>query len=404
MRCEVVVAGGGVSGLLLARALASAHDVILIEQRPEIPRAKYWLTDDLSAEQNPELSAAIDCHYRHLDFLAYDSTCARIHGTYVLWDTDKLIAILLEDTRTRGARILTGHRLYAYRHIKRGIVIRANALEIEAKLLVDCMGFASPIVSALGTASILGYFILTGQRLLAKAAIDPVGLHNVMLQRTPTYLELFPTKDGFVDAAMIIPARSFNGKNTLAQDFQFVVRSSHYSALLDFPEPNLQRRYYGIIPVGKVKRVALDRIVFAGEAGQCNPATSATCLTRMLVIHHQMARRLSENLHSGQLSARALTRGHTQAMTAMNRLFQEELFKSLLDASSIQFKRLVEELHDQPDELVNDLIFARHDFGLSRSLRIGIGALKDPRGWLGVHTLRSVSRRLFYGGITGRSG
>ncbi len=42
---DVIVAGGGVAGLLIAGALAKEHSVLLLEQHDSFPRNKYWLTD-----------------------------------------------------------------------------------------------------------------------------------------------------------------------------------------------------------------------------------------------------------------------------------------------------------------------------------------------------------------------
>lgn len=73
---DVVVAGGGVAGLLMASALAPQCSVLLVEQRDTVPRNKYWLTDERALRSAPELGACIDRHYDALDFIAYDGlTC-----------------------------------------------------------------------------------------------------------------------------------------------------------------------------------------------------------------------------------------------------------------------------------------------------------------------------------------
>ena len=77
---DVIVAGGGVSGLLIASALASESSVILVEQGETLPRNKYWLTDEKALSANPHLQTCIDRRYDYLDFVAYDGLKARIKG------------------------------------------------------------------------------------------------------------------------------------------------------------------------------------------------------------------------------------------------------------------------------------------------------------------------------------
>src|SRR5688572_31083615 len=51
-RSDVIIAGGGVAGLLLASALGPKCSAILLEQHNSIPRSKYWLTDISRSEEH----------------------------------------------------------------------------------------------------------------------------------------------------------------------------------------------------------------------------------------------------------------------------------------------------------------------------------------------------------------
>ena len=79
-------------------------------------------------------------------------------------------------------------------------------------------------------------------------------------------------------------------------------------------------------------------------------------------------------------------------MSRMNRIFQEMLFESLLRFDSDDFRTLVVELRDYPDEIVNDLIFAKFSFGPMKSLRLAGDAILRPRGVVGKHLVKSFSR------------
>jgi hypothetical protein len=108
LSADVVVAGGGAGGLLIASALAPAWSVLLVEQSDNLPRNKYWLTSEDAAHENPHLAHCIDRSYDDLDFIAYDGLTATLAGRACLWDTDKLVNHLAQEIVRGGARILTG--------------------------------------------------------------------------------------------------------------------------------------------------------------------------------------------------------------------------------------------------------------------------------------------------------
>jgi hypothetical protein len=390
---DVVIAGGGVSGLLIASALASKCSVVLLEQRDSVPRNKYWLTEELAAKQNPHLSSCVDRYYDFMDFVAYDGLTATVKGKYSLWDTDKLIGQLEQDVTSSGAKILTGHTLYSFYQTRGAIVVRANSLEIRAKLLIDCMGFGSPIVGAKGIATIKGYYIVHGCEVRVKDGLRPVGLDNVVVNQYPAFFELFPTSKGTAHSAIIQPSRKYKPGRSIKSELLFILRKSHYAEQIICDASESRKSYFGIVPVGRLRTPALDRIVFFGEAGQSNPAATATALTRMLFIYEELAESLAVCVRQNALSKRELTRSMPAAMTPMNRVFQEILFDSLLRFNSDDFRQLVQEMKEYPPELMNELIFANLDFGKPKILRLAAHALKR-NSVLGRHVLRSMLRTL----------
>jgi flavin-dependent dehydrogenase len=224
---DVVVAGGGIAGLLIASALAPKFSVVLLEQRESIPCNKYWLTDAETVRKNPQLETCVDSYYTSMDFLSYDGLTATVKGDYSLWDTNKLIGRLEQDVRAAGAEVLTGHTLYSFSQETDAIIVRANAQTIRASLLIDCMGFGSPIVGARNVATIKGYYIVHGCEVQLKAKLRPVGLDNVVINRHPAFFELFPTSKGTAHAALILPSHQYKPARSLPSELDFILRKSH---------------------------------------------------------------------------------------------------------------------------------------------------------------------------------
>lgn len=390
---DVVVAGGGVSGLLIASALAPECSVLLLEQSDCLPRNKYWLTDEKALTENQHLRGCIDRRYTFLDFVAYDGLTARIRGDYCLWDTEKLIEHLEHELLRHSVQVMTGHKLYSLSHKPDGIVIRANSEKIKARLLIDCMGFGSPLVGAKNIAAISGYYILYGCEVGIRKDVTPIALDNVVIDRHPAFFELFPTSKGTAHAGIIFPSRHYRPSRSLKGELYFILQKSHYCEQVTW-EPATQKSYFGIIPVGRLNKPALDRIVFFGEAGQANPAASATGLSRILRTYRELASSMVQCLRRNTLGRDQLLQAIPQSMTRMNRVFQESLFESVLSFDSDDFRRLVEDLGQYPNEIINDLIFAEFDFRGSKTLRLAVDALIRPRGVLGTHILKSVARFL----------
>jgi flavin-dependent dehydrogenase len=390
---DVVVAGGGVSGLLIAAALAPHCSVLLLEQSDCLPQNKYWLTDEKALSENPHLVDCVERRYEFLDFVAYNGLKARVRGRYCLWDTKKLIDHLARELSNHNVQVLTGHRLYSVSDTRNGILIRANAEALHARLLVDCMGFGSPIVGAKNIASITGYYIMQGCEVEIRGDLAPVALDNVIIDRHPVFFELFPTSKGTAHAAIILPSRQYRTGRSLKGDLHFILKKSHYSEHVVW-NPRPEKSYFGIIPVGRLRQPVLDYIVFFGEAGQTNPAASATGLARMLRTYRGVAASIIRCLKEDTLRRKQLLAAIPRYMTRMNRVFQETLFESLLSFDSDDFRRLVCDLGQYPDEIVNELIFAEFDFRRPRALRLAVDALLRPDSVLGPHILKSVGRFL----------
>src|SRR5207245_4343420 len=110
---------------------------------------------------------------------------ATVKGKYSLWNTDKLIEQLEQEVTNSDGKILTGHTLYSFSRTRDAITVRANSLEIRAKLLIDCMGFGSPIVGAKDIATIKGYYIVHGCEVRVKNGVRPIALDNAVINQSP---------------------------------------------------------------------------------------------------------------------------------------------------------------------------------------------------------------------------
>lgn len=397
MQTDVVIAGAGVAGLLLASELARSFHVVVVERRSAVPENKYWLTDAASAQIAADLTGCVATYCETLDFIAYDGTSARVHGPYAQWDTHRLLDELARRAVADGATILLDHPFLTCTWARDHVEVRAGSAVIKTRLLVDCMGYESPIVLAKRTVDFLGFFLIAGRRVRLREPIAAVGLHNTLLQGEASYLELLPNGNGTANLTMIAPTRSLRERRSLARDLADSLLLSPYREVVA-DEPVAKAQLFGIVPVGIARKHTLDRVFFYGEAGQVNPAASATGFSRMLRSYRHVAELLGEQLRRDDLKSASLQPRHLQYIPRLHRLFQELLFKSLLTYSSDDFLALVRELARLDPAIVNGFIFAslpiaEHAAPLTR-------ALLGSRGILAEHLFRAVLRFPFAYGFS----
>jgi len=386
---DIVILGAGIAGLLLASEFSRRYSVVVLEKEPRIPNRKYWVTSKKSVDQNPELAHLVDSELPYMDITAYDLTFCRAHGPFPMWDSDRLLAHLVDSVKSSRGEIVTGARFYSYYTDGERLVIHAGPQRYRATLVVDCMGFSSPIVAAKNIYRIAGYYFLTGARVSLKEPIEPIAFYNLSLDRHPRYLEVFPTRSGDAHATIIMPASNLQTNRGLQSEFNFAMHQSHLSRYFE-PRAKPRQVYGGIVPVGSLSRRSLNNLFIFGEAGQVNPAATATGFTRMLCIYKSTAHALAECLETGRLSARELERAAPKSMTAFNRRIQLSTFRAMQNWTSDGFRELVRELATVPKDLLRDMLFG--ELSPKRLLSVAgiISAAKSRDHILLRHALRAA--------------
>jgi hypothetical protein len=354
-RCDIIICGAGISGLLLASELSKHLSVIVLEKNSRSQCSnKFWLTSKECLEINQELQACVDSEWSEMKFIASDRTKFTARGKYILWNTKLLESHLVDKIINNGSKMFYEHRLYSYKRTNNAIISYANNLSFSSSLLIDCMGYSSPIVNSTNAVHILGYYHLYGRVIKLKKDITPVALDNVILSGQPSYLEVFPRSDGFANVVLIAPAKNTNSTAKLENDFNFIVERSHYSEFFDNPGAGDKLR--GIVPVGKIRKSSLDRILFFGEAGQVHPAASCTCLGKLLGQFRRVSESILHNVNTNQLRAKDL-KSIAVRMNKFSQKFHQSMFMEIIGRRSDSAESFLELLHCIDQKSLDDFIF-----------------------------------------------
>lgn len=352
---DVTICGAGISGLLIASELSKSSSVVVLEKASRAQCSnKFWLTTRQSLDDNPELSSCVDSEWSEMDFIAYNRSKFTAKGRYVLWNTKKLEDFLIEKINSNGSKVLYKHRFYSYEITSSSVRSYARTSSFESRLLIDCMGYSSPIVSSANAVNILGYHHLYGRTMRLNKPIGPVAVDNVLISGTPSYLEVFPKSDKTANVVLIAPAKRIDSLERLESDFDFIVGDTHYAEVLSPLHGAETLR--GIVPIGKIRKRALDRVLFYGEAGQIHPAASCTCLNRLLLGYKEVASQVRQRIDAGTLSARYL-KDVIPRMSAFAQRFNQNLFRQMSSLTSHQGEAFVELLQCLDQQSIDDLIF-----------------------------------------------
>lgn len=350
---DIAILGGGISGLLLAEELARQNAIIVIDKAPRGTEVnKYWVTP--SCVDAAAFADLVDRRFDTMDFISHCGDSRRVTGDYTLWDGDAIISRLRRRAEEHGCLFLYDHHFYSFRRKEGSIVVMCEEKEIVCSLVIDCMGVESPLTQALSVTRIRGYYAVVGAELSAKREIQPICLHNVAIRSNARYLEVFPRSNGRVFAALIAPIARLDKRADVHREFNFILSHTPYKNALC--SSKRYRGLLGIVPVGPIRRRAVDNIYFFGEAGQIHPAATGACLTTMLKALRPTTIGLTHCVKEKSLSARSLAqiRG---GMSSFNTKFQLALYDEVLSWSSVDFGKVVRKMETIDDQSINDLLF-----------------------------------------------
>ncbi len=318
-----------------------------------------------------------------MEFIAFDDSEFSLKGEYAVWNTEKTVKVLSDVVKNNGGVISLDDSFFSLKYTTNRICIKTSQADYLARLSIDCMGYSSPIVHAKGIVKIYGYYILHGMLMEMSKVLNPVGLHNVMLQREPSFLEVFPLNRDRAYVTVIKPLSSLTEKSNIQRDFKFITRDTRYKDVLKVIPAgsekgrNVESSHFvgGVVPVGRLQKTALDRIFFYGLSAQVNPAASATALTRILENYVGVAARIQHQLDCNKLQSHDLKPCLLAHLNGFNRSFQLSLFKDILHWNSDDFRLLIEWMNELDGQIVHDMIFSQlrvRDLPILKSLKFAL--------------------------------
>lgn len=123
-----------------------------------------------------------------------------------------------------------------------------------------------------------------------------------------------------------------------------------------------KKEVYGIIPLGSIKKTAVDRIFFFGDTDLHAGPVAASGFTMIASTFKNCARHISDCLDKGTLDEKHLNISHSWN-EELNRDFQNLFGIILIYASSEQMDYLIKRIQGLPNKTFIDFVFLRLDPG-----------------------------------------
>jgi 2-polyprenyl-6-methoxyphenol hydroxylase-like FAD-dependent oxidoreductase len=384
---DIVIAGAGPAGLLLASQMGSNFRVLVLEKGPIGKTSKFWV----STKHRLEMHSLLDCAIHNATTVSMGTFLggrAVATGDFVVTNEHKFLLTLAERCRQVGVQILEHTRLIEGRHKGMHVEVQTTSGPLMARLLVDATGGNSFFVARQEKHPPYGYFTVYGSHLTGvQLASNEIVLGYVLNDANPVpVLEIVPTGRDSAFCVLIYVTTQHIEPLLLRARFEECLAQNPFLRVTS--KTQMLNIKSGSIPIGKpVSRPA--RGVFSyGEAGLIQPPFTGAAFNEVLEYNNLVASKLAQSLHSRRVFTEPSVR--YPIMKRASDALQTILIQPLISSDAGTFDEIARDLSSlNPDllfRLLSNELRARDTFSLLRSSHIGglirraVRAAKASRG------------------------
>lgn len=338
--CEVLIVGGGPAGLLLATLLAPRYRVTVAERRRVGQTSKYWIT----SRRRLEAHGLGDCVYSAFSSAIFGTFLGNpiaVPGDFVVAAEQQVLARLSERAMSTGVTILEECPVTAVRWLENAVVATTPVGPIPCSVLVDASGGSSPIAASFRLHTLYGYYTVYGQHFQSVALASEQLIAGVVpeLGYPPIIFEVIPIPPASVICSAFVVTRRARHSSELRPSLERFVRGNEFFA--PTAQTTLKSEKFGAIPIGRLSRRRLPRVIGFGEAGMMQAPLLGGAFNEVLVHAAHFSERLAGTLAGRRATARQI---HYGAQKRVNDWIQLALARILVDGTALGLQRLAEGL------------------------------------------------------------
>jgi digeranylgeranylglycerophospholipid reductase len=304
MNCDVVVVGGGPSGLIAARALAAGGFHVQVLEEHDLIGAPVHCTGVLGLDAFDELQLP----RRAIVATAHSARFVGPNGSSVLVDAERVRAAVVDRATfdsdlaalaiDAGARIRTSVRVASIQQSPDAVTVRTSVADVRARAAVLACGASYRFNRALGL-GVPRVLLHSAQLEVPFPALDHVHVHFGRAIAPGGFAWVVPFSRGGVTFARVglLCDREAGAR---FRTFANQIRAAHAIAV-PWPAPRLK-----VLPLAPVSRTWTDRVLAVGDAAGLVKPTTGGGIYYGLLTGHLAAQVLAGALREDRLDAQSL--------------------------------------------------------------------------------------------------
>lgn len=345
---DVVIIGGGPSGLLLASMLAPSLNVIVLEQGVFGRTTKYWVTTVRRLEKN-RLGNCILSSASRVTVGTFLGSKVVGEGDLAVVDDCIFLQTLIDRCSKAEVDLIDSARLLSLSWGRDYIEVITTGGEFKGRLVVDATGGGSPIARTFRLHKLSGFFSVYGAHVTAidLSSQDVVLAHVHHLGHPPPMLEIIPTGPTSAFCAIFIASKRSVDPEKLQSSFGIHLKNNPFVSMTGATK--LEGARMGVIPIGRLKKRKLPGIVAHGEAALVQPPLLGTAFNDVLEYTTLVAEAIIVAMRSRKRFPAVKVRYPT--MKVVNDTLQGKLARKVIKGDVSTFDRIVGRLtHLSPSQ------------------------------------------------------
>lgn len=358
---EAVIIGAGPAGLALGSELSKEHGILVVEKTEKVQTTKSWIMEKKAVDRTG-LSGFIAADFEKSYVKSFKDKKVWVKARGVNLDEVRMFAHFRKEIEKNGSDVLTGTEFKSEKREKDKIIARTNKGDFKAKLLIDCTGVDSLLARKNKIYGRLFYYTVYGEDLAGvELEDDQVVLWEAVNKKKPlSVIEVTPVAEDTV------VFNTFQYKKGPMEPFD--LKKVHDENMANCSIASLLRnkravkKVYGSIPLGMLKKNAVDNIFFYGDSSLIGAPIVGSGFAEIIKTYKDYSAHISKNLRAGTLKERDLSYDFSEEET-VNRRLQMIIGTILLNARPDDLDYFVEALDQVENKTRVDLIFLRCDPG-----------------------------------------
>lgn len=303
---DIIIAGAGPAGLTLAADLSRDFRVLVVEKGRAATTTRAWYTFQ-DRIKNDKLEDAVVATPGNGIFYMDEESQLTYKDRHALINEDQVLGMFKERAESNGCTVLSNNPVSDFSYKDKHVVLKTKRGSYKGKLLIDAMGVTSPLVRKRKLQKYFNIWAVYGARMKARYP-DPDTLgffkmpekYQPMTDKTNYMFGVYPKGEHYCDAYL------FNYYDYIAQPE--VLKGLFQKSIKEIvPRHKTLGVLRGWIYSGELKKYALDRVLFVGDAGGVTPPAIGMGFNESLKKHMFISYRLKFLMEGEKLSKHALS-------------------------------------------------------------------------------------------------